>query len=260
MASADYFLEYAADRGWPSQRTATLGHWRLRWSPTKENRPRSALALPEDVDHLDRRVDEVENFYRAVDDCARFQILPGRTSASTTDLLLARDYVASDPSFTMVAPLPLAAMGVIGDGVTLEADLDADAWINRWAALTDETSASTRHLDVLRSIQDPAEFVAVQLDGAPAGLGRGVVSGGLLGIFNIFIPLALRRGGLGSAVVGALADWGVGHGARFAYLQVEAHNRAAIALYEKLGFRTAYRYHYLLHPSAVAVAVGVGVI
>jgi GNAT superfamily N-acetyltransferase len=42
----------------------------------------------------------------------------------------------------------------------------------------------------------------------------------------------------------ALLDDGRGPGATQLYLQVEAENEAARALYRRVGFRTAYRYHY----------------
>ncbi len=62
---------------------------------------------------------------------------------------------------------------------------------------------------------------------------------GLLGLFCIAVAPERRRAGLASALVRALiADE---PGAR-PYLQVEARNAGAIALYERLGFSEAYRY------------------
>jgi ribosomal protein S18 acetylase RimI-like enzyme len=44
--------------------------------------------------------------------------------------------------------------------------------------------------------------------------------------------------------VSALLDFAAGQGATRSYLQVEATNETAVALYEKLGFTTAYQYRY----------------
>ena len=42
-----------------------------------------------------------------------------------------------------------------------------------------------------------------------------------------------------------LLDWGAEQGATTAYLQVEADNDPALALYERLGFVTHHTYRYL---------------
>jgi len=41
-----------------------------------------------------------------------------------------------------------------------------------------------------------------------------------------------------------LLAWAWEHGASHAYLQVEARNDPALAVYRKFGFATAYTYHY----------------
>jgi ribosomal protein S18 acetylase RimI-like enzyme len=54
----------------------------------------------------------------------------------------------------------------------------------------------------------------------------------------------MRRRGAATAVNNALSVWAQRLGAEYAYLQVEAENQTAKALYTKLGFKHAYRYWY----------------
>jgi ribosomal protein S18 acetylase RimI-like enzyme len=42
----------------------------------------------------------------------------------------------------------------------------------------------------------------------------------------------------------ALANWGLDHGVSYGYLQVEGDNEPALAMYQKMGFETCYRYVY----------------
>jgi ribosomal protein S18 acetylase RimI-like enzyme len=53
-----------------------------------------------------------------------------------------------------------------------------------------------------------------------------------------------RRQGLASQILQALMTKAADHGASSAYLQVEAKNTGAIALYDAAGFKPVYRYVY----------------
>jgi len=66
----------------------------------------------------------------------------------------------------------------------------------------------------------------------------------LVGLFDIAThPDHLRRGEA-RRLYRALMAWGGRRGADTAFLQVLATNRPVIDLYERLGFRIAYAYHY----------------
>jgi ribosomal protein S18 acetylase RimI-like enzyme len=64
---------------------------------------------------------------------------------------------------------------------------------------------------------------------------------GLLGLFCIAVAPALRRTGLARAIITALCARAP---EAVPYLQVEARNAPAIALYRQLGFTEAYRYRH----------------
>jgi GNAT superfamily N-acetyltransferase len=71
-----------------------------------------------------------------------------------------------------------------------------------------------------------------------------VLEDGWLGLFSITVAPRARRGGVGSAIVGALGRWAAEHGARNAYLQVETDNIPGLAFWAGLGFVVAHRYHW----------------
>jgi ribosomal protein S18 acetylase RimI-like enzyme len=70
-----------------------------------------------------------------------------------------------------------------------------------------------------------------------------VRDGDLVGLFDLGVAPALRGRGHGGRLLAGMLRWGLARGARRAYLQVLATN-PAIRLYERAGFREAYRYWY----------------
>ncbi len=79
---------------------------------------------------------------------------------------------------------------------------------------------------------------------APGAIGRCVVDGPWALFGAVEVEPAARRRGLATAVMGALARQAYAEGATAAYLQVEADNEAARALYDRLGFTDHHGYHY----------------
>lgn len=73
--------------------------------------------------------------------------------------------------------------------------------------------------------------------------------GNWIGIFDLETESGVQRRGLGRTVLGSLLTWGANQGAERAFLQVEAANAAATALYESVGFELAYSYAYWREPS-----------
>ena len=92
----------------------------------------------------------------------------------------------------------------------------------------------------------PEEVAAVA-----AGAGAILINLGTLGLEGErAIPKLVgvareRRGrGLGTAILHASLRWAKLKGARQAWVQVEADNAAALALYRRAGFRDVYEYSY----------------
>jgi ribosomal protein S18 acetylase RimI-like enzyme len=86
----------------------------------------------------------------------------------------------------------------------------------------------------------------------PAAVGRCVVDGRWAGFAAVEVDPALRRRGLATAVMAALARQALDEGASAAWLQVEEDNAAARGLYTRLGFAPHHAYHHYRAPETGA--------
>ena len=80
--------------------------------------------------------------------------------------------------------------------------------------------------------------------GKAVACGLCVEERGYAGLYDIIVDPEYRRHGLGYEMCKALLIEAATAGTESFYLQVMADNGPAIALYEKLGFRPCYSYHY----------------
>ena len=135
------------------------------------------------------------------------------------------------------APLAPVADGSGAERVVLSRDLDA-GWLARYHRAGNREEAARAVLTAgpsvwFATVPDP--------DGGPepAAVGRCVVEGRWAMFAAVEIDPARRRQGLATAVMAALARRALDEGATGVFLQVEADNPAAAALYDALGFTAA---------------------
>ncbi|MEQ3551567.1 GNAT family N-acetyltransferase [Pseudonocardia nematodicida] len=83
-------------------------------------------------------------------------------------------------------------------------------------------------------------------DGAPAAAVRAAVVDDHVYLARLHVRAEHRRRGLGARLTEQALTWGAAHGARHAMLDVAGDNTAALALYEREGWRVHHRYHYLV--------------
>ncbi|NYH43267.1 ribosomal protein S18 acetylase RimI-like enzyme [Micromonospora jinlongensis] len=117
----------------------------------------------------------------------------------------------------------------------------SEGWLAVAAGRKGGLPDAARH--VLTAV-DQVRFAHGYVDGTLVAVGRGTVTGQgrWLGLSLIEVSPVARRQGLARQVIHELAAWGVSAGATRAFLQVEQHNTAAVALYQRLGFVTHHTY------------------
>jgi ribosomal protein S18 acetylase RimI-like enzyme len=145
----------------------------------------------------------------------------------------------------MTAPPELIAGAADGRAaMTLAAEPDED-WLSRYHYRGTVLPPIARRLLLSAPWQ---AFGSVRADGQTIAIGRVAAAGGWAGLTAIEVDLGHRRRGLGRAVTGALAAAAADRGLTGLYLQVEAENTVAQALYHRLGFTDHHRYHYRVAP------------
>lgn len=99
--------------------------------------------------------------------------------------------------------------------------------------------------EILTAIKPPTGlFIKEDPANGPVAVTLCVHDNDLAGIMALAVAPQHRREGAGTEILSAALRWARLRGARAAWLQVEETNEAARALYDKFGFREAYRYHY----------------
>jgi N-acetylglutamate synthase len=130
----------------------------------------------------------------------------------------------------------------------------AREWFAAMAALQNHNSEQRRiYRRIVSSLAIPAAFAALPIDGEFVALAYGSVHDRLLCYESVITNPRRQRRGYARRVMSSLAAWAKHQGAEGACLEVEAHNTAALALYDLVGLKTElYRYHYRREPKTVA--------
>jgi N-acetylglutamate synthase len=234
-------LELAADEAWPAPDTGRLGDWRLRSAQGWTGRANSALPVGDPDRPLEAAIDAVVAWYAE----------RGRPALINTPLPLAAPVgVALDDRGWTARPLTLVQSGSLAGLLAVPEPAGPPVELTRrpsqaWLAIaaTRKRSLPDAALAVLRGPRE-VRFAEAYDGGELVAIGRGaVVDGGRrlhLGLLEV-VP-ARRRRGLARRVTAALGRWGATLGASEAFLQVEEHNTAAVALYGSLGLVTHHSY------------------
>lgn len=242
-------LEERALAAWPALDTEEVAGWILRRAEGCTKRANSANALKPHAGPAARFEDvraTVEAFYASADLPAIFRLSP--LAPPEVDQALANaGYGLVDPSLVLTGPL---ASSVASEPSVVLVDRPDPAWLNGVAQANGVAPALREaHAAIVSAIRRPAAFATMHEGDTPVGYGIAVVERGMVGLFDVVVLPAFRRRGHGEALCRALLGWGRSNGAQAAYLQVTRTNLAARRLYARLGFETAYGYHYRVAPA-----------
>jgi N-acetylglutamate synthase len=234
-------LEAVSARAWPAARQTTLGGWRLHASSGFSGRINACWPLGDPGQELDDAIAGTEAWYAGHNLPSRFKIVDDAANAPAT--LTARlaelGYRTHTETVMMVGP----AAGAPDSAVVLEEALDR-RFAAVFAATADGPGDAQERLETLARVPTPRAFARLDAAASPAAIGACAADGDWAGVFAMRTDARFRRQGLASRILSSLMAFAAGAGATRAWLQVEADNAGAIALYRGAGFAEAYRYRY----------------
>lgn len=238
-------VEWHAVTGWRAD-WEPLGEWTLRAGRGFTGRANSAHAVG------DPGMPLAEAAGRVVAYAAQHGIVPAATvvTGSTAEQAL-RDLGWTD-TYVPVDVLVARLADVLGaepppPGVRVTETLEP-AWEEAYRRMRpppDDPTIARRILDG----NPPRAFATMTEDGAVVAIGRCHVTGAWSGMAAVWTDPDHRRAGLASRVMAALGHWAARRGARYAYVQVDAANTAALTAYARLGFTRHHSYLYLAPPA-----------
>lgn len=236
-------LARATARAWQPLESEPLGEWTLRAAAGFTRRANSVLPLGDPGMPLDAALDRVREWYA---DRELPAFVQAATGAEGTQELLCAELERREWRREISAEVRIAALAPIGD---IDADVDSvrldrsfdENWLRRYQRFGEPGP------QVLKVLGSGPRVWFASIPGTediPAAIGRCVVDGRWAGFMAVEVDPALRRRGLATTVMAALARRALDEGASAAWLQVEADNDGARALYEGMGFTVHHHYHH----------------
>lgn len=228
----------------PQQRL--VGGWLLRLSPGKAKRARCANAIAASPQPLDAQLARLQSAYEQAALPCIVRITPFTQPSTLDDQLHVRGWHRFDDTRVMVlADLGALAPGAVPAGLRIEAPGNggyADA-VGRLRG----SPLAQRQAHAERLVASPVPYRGLLMkdaDGQVIAGAQMAIEDELVGLYDVYTAASHRGRGLARWLCTALLAQAREAGAKVAYLQVDADNAPARRVYEAMGFRDAYAYHY----------------
>ena len=236
-------FEAAGFRAWPAAAVHYDGTWVIRLTaghPAKRLNSINPLD-PEDGLDIPGRILRAEQRFEAYGRTPIFRMSP-LAGPRLVKHLDTESWTVFDESLVMLCDLDSDAVHGAMDQIPMRD-------MARFVSASMKTHAADAALraglsEIVGAIQPEVGLFVLERDEEPLASVVCVQDGDLAGLFEMATVEAERGKGHGRRLMLSALKWARLRGARQAWLQVGADNAAALRLYESLGFRELYRYHY----------------
>lgn len=232
----------------PQQRW--LDGWLMRLSPGKARRARSVHALFDGLLPLDERLALADATYREAGLPLIFRITPFTRPEGLDSALDQCGFVRVDETLVMHCPALPTEAEAWPDGLVLQSPPHADFAVAVGELRGSSADHRRSHAERLQRSPVPYQGWLVRRPGDKAVIAcaQSAREGDMVGLYDVFVHPDARGQALSRRLCATLLARARAAGARLGYLQVQADNSAAVAVYRGLGFGESYRYHYRGRP------------
>ncbi|MDT9001608.1 N-acetyltransferase [Paucibacter sp. APW11] len=228
---------------------ADIEGWQIRLSPGQAKRSRCVNALAEGRLPLPELLQRCAQSFAAAGLPLVVRLTPFSQPADLDERLAALGWPAFDAADVMVlASLDSFDSVAMPGGQVLHAAEAEDYAAIAGALRGASDSEIAAHAERLRASPVPYQGFLLHRNTIRGwellACGQIAREGHIVGLYDINTPPAFRGQGHATTLCRALLAQAHLEGAQEAYLQVGVNNEPALRLYRRLGFQTAYRYHY----------------
>ena len=248
-------IEHATLDAVPPQQRSEIGPWLMAIDDGTVGRAHSTSALRREIHGTDSTdgLQAVERAYRDAGRTPMFRLPDLAGMASVRERLGLRGYRCSSPTLVQtasgadVARAAQAALSATRPVVDLAAQAD-EAWCRVFLGEGFDPVDGASRVTILRRARH-AVFASVRIDGRTVASGMCSISHGWASVHGMRTLAPWRGQRLATAILQAMAHHALAQGHARMFLQVEAGNDGAQALYRRLGFVDRWRYDYWTAPA-----------
>lgn len=222
------------------ERVAELPGWLLPMDHGTVGRAQAAVPLVHDPNEV-APWQNVAAHYRRAGHCPVFRLPETPVFADMQAQLAAAGWHRAQPTHVQVADLT-RLLDADPAGCTLDEQPDA-AWLAMFLGEgLDPVDGASRAAALARA-QD-SRYASLRVDGQTRAGGMACFAQGWLSVHGMRTAAAHRGQGLAARVLSAMAHQAAASDIDRVFLQVDASNTPALALYRRLGFAVAWTYAY----------------
>ena len=217
--------------------------WILRANEGHTKRANSVSPLYDSALETDTKIRSCEEFYKKAGLPCIFKLTDDDTELD--EMLKGRGYDIVDPTDVMTLDISKRICAGSNDGY-ISFDKPEKEWLDAYCAYENSIDKQELIKKMFSLVTVDTIYAAVKKDGKIVSCASAAIERGHALIQNVVTDPSARRMGYGEMVCSFLMNEAAQKGVHTAYLQVVQSNTAAVKLYEKLGYKKIYTYHYMI--------------